>query len=71
MGEPEQHEIPFKELRLRFRNPKLRAWDFSASRGVYIRESSVRLLRHRGNRWWVRRMILKPRSEGHWPGDSV
>src|SRR5437899_3148583 len=29
MGEPEQHEIPFKERRLRFRNPKLR-------RGIFL-----------------------------------
>ncbi len=29
MGEPEQHEIPFKERRLRFRNPRLR-------RGIFI-----------------------------------
>jgi CDP-diacylglycerol--serine O-phosphatidyltransferase len=29
MGEPEQHEIPFKEKRLRFRNPRLR-------RGIFI-----------------------------------
>src|SRR6266404_5537531 len=29
MGEPEQHEIPFKERRLRFRNPRIR-------RGIFI-----------------------------------
>jgi CDP-diacylglycerol--serine O-phosphatidyltransferase len=29
MGEPEQHQIPFKERRLRFRNPRLR-------RGIFI-----------------------------------
>src|SRR6266851_3080511 len=29
MGDPEQHEIPFKERRLRFRNPRLR-------RGIFL-----------------------------------
>jgi len=29
MGDPEQHEIPFKERRLRFRNPRIR-------RGIFI-----------------------------------